>query len=300
MVIKEILEIGRDRLKDLEYIDPIKESIYIFSKLLGVDKSYIYINLDKWVSKEEEESFFTLIDRRALGEPISYIFEEKEFMGLDLFVEKGVLVPRAETEELVEYILNYIDKNFGDDLVKVLEIGVGTGAISLSIGDKCKNAQVLGIDIGDRPIRVANKNLRRLGLTNVNFRKSDLFTNIKSDKKFSVIVSNPPYIKTDVIDELQVDVKKFEPRLALDGGHDGLLFYRRISQEGKEYLLNGGMLIYEIGFDQGESVKEILEKEGFKNTLVIKDLQGLDRIVLGFKKQGEEYGSFNTAFYNFL
>ena len=284
MVIKEILEIGRQRLEDLEYVEPIKESIYILSKVLGVDKSYVYINLEKWVRKKEEEIFLSLIDRRALGEPISYIFETKGFMDLDLFVEKGVLIPRPETEGLVEYIVDYISENSGEERVKVLEIGIGTGAISLSIGKMCKNSEVLGIDIGDVPIRVANKNLNSLKLANVKFRKSDLFENIKEDEKFSIIVSNPPYIRSDVIDELQIDVKNFEPRLALDGGDDGLVFYRKISQEAKKHLLDGGMFIYEIGFDQGASVKEILLKEGFKNPLIIKDLQGLDRIVLGFKK----------------
>ena len=284
MVIKGILEIGKDRLKNLKYADPIKESVYIFSKVLGVDKSFLYTNLDKKVSKEEEEEFLNLIDRRALGEPISYIFKEKEFMGIDFFVEKGVLVPRPETEGLVEYIIDYIEEEHKEEKIKILEIGVGTGAISLSIGKACKNAEILGIDIEDGPIKVANKNLDKLGLENVVFRKSDLFENINDDEKFSIIVSNPPYIKTDLIDSLQIDVRDFEPRLALDGGSDGLDFYRRISRQAKKHLLHGAMLIYEIGFDQGKTVKEILLKEGYKDISLIKDFQGLDRIVLAFKK----------------
>lgn len=284
MVIKEILEMGRENLKDLKYADPIKESIYILSKVLGVDKSFLYTNLDKELGKKDWESFLSLVDRRAKGEPISYIFQSKEFMGIDFFVEEGVLVPRPETEELVEYILKHIEKNFKEEHIRILEIGVGSGAISLSIGEFCENCQILGIDIEEVPIRVANKNLDKLGLTNVTFRKSDLFENIREDEKFSIIVSNPPYIKSDIIDTLQIDVKNFEPRPALDGGRDGLDFYRQISKEAKKHLFTGGMLIYEIGFDQGESVEDILLKEGFEDTIVIKDFQGLPRIVVGFKK----------------
>lgn len=284
MVIKEILEIGRKNLRDLKYADPIKESIYILSKVLGVDKSFLYTNLDKNVGKEDEESFLNLINRRAKGEPISYIFQTKEFMGIDFFIEKGVLVPRPETEGLVEYILKHIEENFKRENIKILEIGVGSGAISLSIGKFCRNCQILGIDIEEVAIRVANKNLDRLGLTNVAFRKSDLLENIREDEKFSIIVSNPPYIKSDIVDTLQIDVKNFEPRLALDGGKDGLDFYRQISKKAKKHLFTGGMLIYEIGFDQGESVEDILLKEGFEDTIVIKDFQKLPRIVVGFKK----------------
>ncbi|OLS01813.1 peptide chain release factor N(5)-glutamine methyltransferase [Tissierella creatinophila] len=284
MEIRQLLEIGNKKLTGVEFVDPIKESIFILSKVLDVDKSFVYINFDKWVNEKQTEKFLEIIDRRALGEPISYIFNTKEFMGIDFFVEKGVLIPRWETEILVEYIIDYIEKNFKDEDINLLDIGIGSGAISLSIAKNCKNVEVLGIDISNRAISVSNKNLDRLALDNVSFRKSNLFESIKSDERFSIIVSNPPYIKTEVIKDLQRDVKEFEPSLALDGGMDGLLFYRKISKDSKNYLLDKGMLIYEIGFDQGKSVKKIMSDEGFKDVKVIKDLQGLDRIVLGFKK----------------
>lgn len=284
MEIRGLLEIGKDKLVGREYIDSIKESIYILSKVLDKDKSYIYINLDKWVSEEQSKDFLEIIDRRALGEPISYIFNKKEFMGMDFFVEKGVLIPRPETEILVEYIIDYIEESFNGKKINVLDIGIGSGAISLSIARLCKNVEVLGVDISDKAITVSNKNLDRLELKNASFRRSNLFGNIQSYEKFPIIVSNPPYIKTDIIEGLQKDVKDFEPSLALDGGIDGLSFYKSISSESKEYLLEDGMLIYEIGFDQGNSVKKIMLDEGFKDVEIIKDLQGLDRIVLGFKK----------------
>lgn len=284
MEIRELLEIGKKKLTGREFLDPVKESIFILSKVLDKDKSYIYINLNKWVNEEQTERFLEIIDRRALGEPISYIFNTKEFMGIDFFVEKGVLVPRWETEILVECIIDYIEKNFKEKKINLLDIGIGSGAISLSIANFCKNVEVLGIDISDCAISISNKNLDRLALKNVRFRKSNLFENIEVDEKYSIIVSNPPYIKTEVINALQTDVKEFEPRLALDGGIDGLLFYRKISKESKMHLLDKGMLIYEIGFDQGQDVKKIMSDEGFKEIKVIKDLQGLDRVVLGFKK----------------
>lgn len=283
MVIKEILEMGSERLKKLSFSDPIKESMYIMSRVLKEDKSFLYTNLDKWVSNEEEDKFFSYINRRATGEPMSYIFNEKEFMGLELFVGKGVLIPRPETEILVEYILDYLDSFKGQES-RVLDIGTGTGAIALSIANNCKTSEVLGIDISDTALSIARKNLGSLKVKNVSFRKSDLFENINKDEKFSIIVSNPPYIKTSVIDGLQRDVKNFEPKLALDGGRDGLSFYRRIISQSKEFLENRGMVIFEIGFDQGESVKRMLKDEDFKNIKILKDLQGLDRIVLGFKE----------------
>ncbi len=284
MEIKELLEEGRARLKKLDFADPIKESIYILSKLLEVDKSYLYTNLDKWVGKEKEEEFLKLIDRRASGEPMSYIFNIKEFMGLNFFVEKGVLIPRPETEDLVEFIIDYIGRNFKEEKIRLLDIGIGSGAIALSIASNCKNVEVLGVDISDEALRIASQNKARLNLENVSFRKSDIFQNIGGDEKFSIIVSNPPYIRSDLIDSLQGDVKNFEPKLALDGGEDGLEFYRRIIGEAKAFLRDGGLLIFEIGYDQADSVEKIFEDEGFKDIRHLKDLQGLDRMVLAFKK----------------
>ncbi len=282
MVIRELLEIGKRRLNGKAFVDSIKESVFILSKVLDVDKSYIYVYLDKEVAIEQEEKFLEIVNRRSKGEPIAYIFNEKEFMGINLFVEKGVLIPRPETEILVEYIINYIKSEFKDQRVDLLDIGIGSGAISLSLAKKCKNTHILGVDISDIAIKTANKNLDLLGIKNVNFRKSNLFEDIEQNEKFAIIVSNPPYIKTDVIIDLQDDVKKFEPSEALDGGDDGLSFYRRISRDAKEHLLYNGVLIYEIGYDQGASVKEIMVNEGFKNIEIVKDFQELDRIVVGF------------------
>lgn len=283
MEIREILEVGREKLKDLDGADPLKESVYILSKVLGENKIYIFTNLSKWVSKEEEEVFLGFIEDRKTGKPMSYIFNEKEFMGINFYVDERVLIPRPETEELVEFIIGFIEESYKDENIQVLDIGTGSGAIALVLGKTFKGIEVLGVDVSKEALEVARENLNRLEASNVSFKRSDLFENIGRGEKFSIIVSNPPYIRKDVVRNLQKDVKDFEPGLALDGGEDGLDFYRRIINRSKSYLEKEGMLLFEIGYDQGSEVKALMEEEGYKNVQIAKDLQGLDRIVSGLK-----------------
>jgi len=277
MVINELLK---------ESPCDIKDSILILCKLLDVDKSYVYTYGDRQVSPYIVDKFFELVEKRFSGYPLQYILGEWEFMGLDFYLEKGVLIPRPDTEVLVEYIIGHINKRYNDKKVKVLDLGVGSGAISLSIANYCKNTQVYGVDISDIAIKVANINKNRLNLSNVNFFKGNLFEaldalELKPD--FQIIASNPPYISKAEIEKLHTTVKDFEPILALDGGEDGLDFYRNISPISKDFLTDDGLLIYEIGFDQGKAVKNILTDEGFKDITILKDLQGHDRVVYGFK-----------------
>ncbi|WP_353093697.1 peptide chain release factor N(5)-glutamine methyltransferase [Tissierella praeacuta] len=265
---------------------PILDSILILCKLLDVDKAYIYTYGEREVPEEVEDKFLELVNKRADGYPIQYILGEREFMGLNFYLEEGVLVPRPDTEILVEYIIDYINIKYKDMEIKVLDLGIGSGAISLSIANYCKNAFVYGVDISDIPIKVANINKDNLRLSNVNFYKGDLFKAIETldlEKQFQIIVSNPPYISTEEIQSLDITVKDFEPRIALDGGFDGLDFYKRITPESKRYLKDNGLLIYEIGYNQGKSVRDILIKEGFREVFILKDLQGHDRVVLGIK-----------------
>lgn len=283
MVINQLLKIGLEKLSYREFSNPQLEVRLILAKIMNVDKSFIYAFGDKEVTEEVSNEFFKLIEKRSSGYPFQYLVGEKEFMGLDFYVEEGVLVPRPDTEILVEYILEYI-KNIDVEKIKVLDLGIGSGAISLSIGYYCPKVFVYGVDIDDIPIKVSNINKRRFGLDNVEFLKGDLFQPIIEKKNsFHIIASNPPYIPKDVIETLQDEVKNFEPRLALDGGDDGLDFYREISLKAKEYLVDNGLLIFEIGHDQGVAVKEILEQNNFRNIEIKKDLQGLDRVVLGYK-----------------
>lgn len=268
-----------------QYKDLPLDSILILCKLLNKDKSYIYTYGDKEVSKEVEDKFLKLMKKRASGYPIQYILGQREFMGLDFYLEEGVLVPRPDTEILVEYIIEFIKKKYKDETINILDLGIGSGAISLSLGFFCENSYIYGVDISPIAIKVANINKERFNLSNVSFYKGDLFDPLKDlnlERTFHIIVSNPPYISSDEIENLDVTVKDFEPRLALDGGLDGLDFYRRITSWSKEYLRDGGLLIYEIGYDQGEKVKKIISLEGFKDVSILKDLQGHDRVVLGF------------------
>ncbi len=264
----------------------INESILIISKLLDVDKTYIFTYGDREVSDSIGEEFLRLTYKRQSGYPIQYILGEKEFMGIDFMVEDGVLIPRADTETLVEYIIKYIERQYKGEDLRVLDLGFGSGAISLSIAYYCKNANVYGVDISEDAYRIANTNKDRLGLEKAVFLKGNLFKALETnniDGKFNIIVSNPPYIESNVIDTLDIGVKEFEPRIALDGGRDGLDFYREISFGARDYLAPNGLLIYEIGYNQGESVKEMFENNGFRDISILKDLSGNDRVVLGFR-----------------
>lgn len=287
MVISELLKKGVALIEGKEYSNPILESILVLSTLLDKDKTYIYTHLDEKVEEDIQDKFIYIMEKRKEGYPLQYLLKERQFMGLDFYIEEGVLIPRPETELMVEYIIDYIEKKYGNKEVNVLDIGVGSGAISLSIAKHLQNTRVYGIDIGYIPIKVANINKERFQLENVKFYQGDLFQALELagiDESFHVIISNPPYIRSRDIENLQDDVKKFEPMLALDGGEDGLMFYRKISNQSKKYLKSRGMLIYEIGYDQGSDVRDILIKEGFIDISVLKDLQGHDRVIFGFKE----------------
>lgn len=258
-----------------EYKSDLLEPLMVLSKLLNVDKSYIYTHINRELEPEIVDKFKTIMKKRGENYPLQYLLKEREFMGLNLFIDEGVLIPRNDTEILVEYLLDYArGKN-----LDILEIGVGSGAISVALGYYLKNSRILAVDISERALRVAAENISRFELTNVGLEKSDVFS--KVDKKFDIIVSNPPYIKTRVIEELDSQVRDYEPRLALDGGEDGLYFYRKITREAKDYLLEGGLLIFEIGYDQGLDLEEIMLVEGFENIKILKDLQGHNRVVMG-------------------
>ena len=282
MEINELLRLGVEVLKDKDFSNPQLESRLILSKLLNVDISYLYAHGDEEVSLDIGQEFRNIINKRACGYPFQYLIKYKEFMGLDFYIEEGVLIPRPDTEILVEYVLDYISRNHHCEDIKILDIGSGSGAISLSIAHYAPNSNVYGVDIGDIPIKIANINKERFNLNNVDFIKGNLFEPFyDKNLSFNIIVSNPPYIPSLDIEDLQTEVKDYEPRLALDGGQDGLDFYRRITKEAKDFLAKDGLLIFEIGYNQASYVKSLLEDRGFINIEIIRDLQGLDRVVLG-------------------
>lgn len=284
MEIKELLKLGADKIKGRQYGNPILEATLLLGKLLKVDKVYIYTHGDEEVPNFIVDKYFEMIDKRKEGYPIQYIINEREFMGLDFYVEEGVLIPRPDTEILVEYVLDYIDKTHGEEEIDVLDIGIGSGAIGISIAYYRKNANVYGVDISQRALDISNINKERFNLKNISIFKSNLFENIDRNRKFHIIASNPPYISKKDISTLQEEVRNFEPIIALDGGEDGLDFYRRIIPESRDYLYSNGLIILEIGYEQSKDVSNIMRNVGFKHIETLKDLQGLDRVVLGIKE----------------
>lgn len=254
----------------------------LLQKCLGdVDRIYIHMNLDKKLSDKQKEHFLSMIKDRLNGRPIAYIVGHREFMGLDFYVKEGVLIPRPDTETLVEEIIEICK----DKYVNILDIGTGSGAITVSLAKYLPKSKLTSFDISDIPLEVGKINAINNGVDNkIEFIKSDLFSAIKEkDIKFDVIVSNPPYIRKADMNTLHTQVKDYEPYNALEGGIDGLDFYKNITEQSHLYINKGGVLAYEVGHDQAQDVAMIMQKNGYTNIYTKKDIQGIDRVVIGFK-----------------
>ncbi len=278
MTIKDIIV---KYSKELEEISPTPrlDVETLLQKVLGVDRLYILLNLERVLSEDEEQLFNKFINERLNNRPIAYIVGNREFMGLDFFVKEGVLIPRPDTEVLVEEVIELAKKK---DAKNILDIGTGSGAITVSLAKYLENVKVTSVDISDIALEIGKRNAISNEVDDrINFVKSDLFTNIDKETKFDIIVSNPPYIKREVIDTLDKQVKDYEPYNALEGGVDGLDFYRAITKRAKEYLKKDGILAYEVGHDQSEDVSKLMEMDGYTNIYTLKDLQQIDRVVIG-------------------
>ena len=278
MTIKELII---KYSKELETISstPRLDVEILLQKVLDVDRLYILLNLERVLSEDEELLFNKFINERLNNRPIAYIVGNREFMGLDFYVEEGVLIPRPDTEILVEEVIE-LGKNKGS--INILDIGTGSGAITVSLAKYLNNAKITSVDISDVALQIAKRNaIENDVYDKINFIRSDLFTNIDKNMKFDIIVSNPPYIKREVIETLDKQVKDFEPYNALEGGIDGLDFYRAITLQSKDYLKRGGILAYEVGHDQSEDVSKLMEMNGYTNIYTRKDLQQIDRVVIG-------------------
>lgn len=281
--IGELLDIGSKSLKKEDIDTYLLDAQLLLGMVLGKDKIYLITNRSKNVSIKDENEYLDLIEKRKKKMPIKYILGETEFMGLDFDVEEGVLIPRGDTEILVEELLSIIKE---DDKIEVCDLCSGSGAIGISLAIYRKNIKVDEIDNFDIPEKVTKSNILKHALENrVKFIKSNLLEDpIKEGKKYDVIVSNPPYIKASEINNLMDDVKLYEPHTALDGGDDGLVFYRKIVEQSKLTLKENGILAFEIGHDQGIDVRILMEEAGFSNVKLVKDLAGLDRVLLGYFK----------------
>ena len=281
MTITELLDEGTKILLNVDKENARLDATLLLGYIIGRDRLYILTHGEENINNNDKKKYLELIEKRKLKMPIKYILGSCEFMGLDFDVEEGVLIPRGDTEILVEEVLNHIDD---DEKLDVCDLCSGSGAIGISLAHYRRNINVDEIDYFEKPEKITIKNIKKHKLEDrIRFIKSDLLkVVIDEDKKYDIIVSNPPYIKEEEIRTLMDDVKRYEPHSALSGGEDGLIFYRRIVNESKILLKGKGILAFEIGHDQGDEVKTLMEENNFKDVRVIKDLAGHDRVVIGY------------------
>jgi len=278
----EILNNGANILKEAGIDSYRLDSQLILAHVLKETRLYIITNKDAKIPLKKEKEFLELVEKRKKKMPIKYILGEAEFMGLDFNIKEGVLIPRGDTEILVEEVLKLMDE---EKPYEVCDLCSGSGAIGISLAHFRKNITVDEIDFFPIPQEVTEGNIKKHNLQDrVKFIKSDLLKEVIGNKKYDIIVSNPPYIRDEEVNNLMEDVKDYEPHTALAGGIDGLDFYNRIVLESKDVLKEDSILAFEIGYDQGIAVKKLLEDNGFTNVSVHKDLAGLDRVVLGYFK----------------
>lgn len=256
------------------------EAELLFSRVLDCDRLSLYLNRDKYLAKNELDFISSVLARRIKGEPIQYILGKIEFMGLELKVNPGVLIPRPETEILAERAIQSLKVSKSQSL-KVLDLGTGSGCIAIALAKNSESAEIDAVDISTEALKTAKENAG-LNKAKINFIQSDLFSGLK-DKKYAMIVSNPPYVEECQIRRLQPELR-FEPRVALNGGADGLDFYRRLILESADHLEKNGLLIMEIGFGQRPGIEKIFLDSGkLKVIEVIKDYNNIDRVIVARK-----------------
>ena len=286
VTIDRLLREGSKKLMEADIPTPGLDAEVLLYNLLGVERIYLHMYGEKEVPEEIQKKFWIGIEKRVKHMPIQYIINRQEFMGLDFWIEEGILIPRADTEILVEKVIDIYKNNYYPDMVKIIDIGTGSGAIAVSLAKYIDNCSIAAIDICPDALRVAAKNAHFHEVNNkVTFYLGDLLEPVDRREEYGTynfVISNPPYIPKHVIDILGGGVRDYEPHLALDGGVDGLNFYRKITVEAKKFLRkDNGYLVFEIGHDQGKDVSKILDINGFKNIEVLQDLAGLDRVIVG-------------------
>lgn len=278
--IEELINTGTKTLKDNGIDTARLDAELLLGNVIEKERLYLITHKEETIGKDQCDEFFELIEKRRKKMPVKYILNKCEFMGIDLHVEEGVLIPRDDTELLVDEVLKNISEN---DEKQICDLCCGSGAIGISLACLRKNIKVDLLDYYPIPEKVTLINIEKHNLQGrVSFSKSDLLdVSIKASKKYDIIVSNPPYIEEEEIEKLMDDVQKYEPHTALSGGIDGLDFYRKIVNQSIEVLNENGILAFEIGYNQGKAVKSLMEENNFKDVRVIKDFASLDRIVIG-------------------
>ncbi len=284
MTYGQFYEYGKQKLMAAGIDEAALDARLLLEYICHTDRNELIIHADRERSSMEEQFYKIVIEKRASHMPLQYITGEQEFMELSFQVNAHVLIPRQDTEILVEEAMRYL----GDGM-RMLDMCTGSGCILLSLLKYSNECEGVGIDISSDALRVAQENAQRLQL-DATFLEGDLFLplkNFKSDKTsdtlFDIIVSNPPYIETKVIDTLMPEVRLYEPVSALDGGEDGLCFYRKIAAEAPRFMRKGAYLFFEIGCAQAQKVKMLMQEAGFVKVEVLKDYAGLDRVVFGMK-----------------
>lgn len=284
---KELLKFGENILKQQKIEDAYLKATILLEYVLKQTKQQLVINDEKEVSEEKRQQYIESLEKIVKNIPIQYITNKQSFMGIDLYVDENVLIPQPDTEILVEEAIKTVkvlqqqnEEVKENNKIRILDLCTGSGAIAISLAKYCENLEIIATDISKKAINVARKNAKNNNV-DIKFIQSDLFENIK-ENKFDIIVSNPPYIETEIIQTLSKEVQN-EPNIALDGGKDGLYFYKKILKQAPNYLKLNGYILLEIGYDQGTKVIQ-LAKDNIKpiTKQPIKDLGGNDRVV-GFK-----------------
>ena len=272
---REAYEFGIKTLTEAGIGEAKSDTLLLLEGICHVTRNDVLVHGEVELDEELAEVFKDALQRRCTHIPVQHITGVQNFMGLDFTVNEHVLIPRFDTEILVEEVMKFLHDGFS-----ILDMCTGSGCILLSLLKYSNDCQGLGVDISTDALAVANTNKEKLGIE-ASFIESNLFEQVT--EKYDIIVSNPPYIRSDVIPTLMEEVREHEPILALDGTEDGLFFYRKIVKESPDYLSGGGMIFFEIGYDQAEDVSRLMEEAGYKDVTVVKDFAGLDRVVYGRK-----------------
>lgn len=272
MTLQKLLQAGEAALTGE---DAKLEAWILLSEAYQMNRSVYLMRMQQEADPEKEKIFRQMIARRQKGEPVAYIIGSWEFMGLAFRVSPAVLIPRPDTETLVEAVIEWALPR----RLQILDLCTGSGCIAVSLAHYLKNAEVEAADISPEALTVAADNAKRNGVS-VSFWQGDLWEALPAGRQYDVITSNPPYIDWGQLQQLQTDVIDFEPILALDGGEDGLAFYRRLAEQTAAFLKDGGRAFWEIGYDQGQTVSEIVRARGLRLVEVRKDLAGHDRVVI--------------------
>lgn len=279
MKIEESLKKAIKDLKENKIEEPTLKARLLLAYVLKIKKEYLICHEDELIKEKNQEEYEKAIEKLIKGYPLQYITNHQEFMKLDFYVDENVLIPRADTEITVEEVISYCKKE--EKKYKILDLCTGSGAIAISLAKYIPNCEITAVDISKLALEIAKKNAKENGIENITWVLSDLFFEVQG--KFDIIVSNPPYIKKEVIKTLDKQVQK-EPILALDGGEDGLLFYKEIIQKAPEYLEKCGAIFLEIGYDQKEEVINLIKKNNqYKEVECKKDLGRNDRMIMAKK-----------------